>query len=93
MSDEQIIKAIRSLGRQIATLNETLNRIENVLLSMKQQEKEYWDTWKNANKNELVQDEPELIYGTCEDCGAVLTREAYELHNSDHTVSWPRRKK
>lgn len=37
---------------------------------------------------ELVQDdEPEAIYGTCEDCGAVLTREAYELHDASHSVS------
>jgi len=27
------------------------------------------------------------IYGTCEDCGQVLTREAYELHNADHSIT------
>lgn len=29
----------------------------------------------------------EEIYATCQDCGQVLTREAYELHNADHSVT------
>lgn len=35
---------------------------------------------------ELVQDEPEAIYGACQDCGQVLTRQAYELHNTSHIL-------